>query len=229
MSRDRFLFFANFKEMAKKMSPDMRLKFYDAITDYVFDGVEPKDEMTSILLTAIKPSLDKEDARGGKRNRAGAPENNQNAKKQSKQEEREKETIKNNQNNQNNQSFLETVAVAETVAETETENKNSGKPPFERDGKKYAFEGKVIRLTQVDFDRWRLAYPDLNLWGELMLRDDWLVKQPPDEQKRWFMSTSQYFIKQNEKRKKQNAEIGMAENEQTGGKIEKKEHDWSWV
>lgn len=122
MSRDYFLFFANFREMAKKMSPDMRLKFYDAMTDYVFDGLEPDDETMGIILTAIKPSLDKVSARGGNRDGAGAPENNQNAKKQSKQKDKINKTIKNNQkqsNNQNNQSFLEEETETETEAEEE--------------------------------------------------------------------------------------------------------------
>lgn len=77
---------------------------------------------------------------------------------------------------------------------------NSDKSP----SKKYAFEGKIIRLTQVDFDKWKKAYPDLNLYAELLQRDDYLATQPPDEQKRWYLSTSAFFIKQNERRKAQN-------------------------
>ncbi|MBQ5900223.1 MAG: hypothetical protein IIW86_00020 [Clostridia bacterium] len=101
----RFLFFENFKSIADKLPDDMRLEFYDALLAYVFDGVEPDDAVVAALITAIKPSLDKEDKRGGLRDGAGAPKGNQNATK----------TIKNNQkqsknilDNQNNQSFLET-------------------------------------------------------------------------------------------------------------------------
>lgn len=79
------------------------------------------------------------------------------------------------------------------------ERENSGEPPK----KQYAFEGKIIRLTQVDFDKWKKAYPDLNLYAELLQRDSWLAEQPLEEQKRWYMSTSQFFIKQNERRKSQ--------------------------
>ena len=102
---ERFLFFKNFKNIADNLPDDMRLKFYDALLAYVFDGVEPDDAVVAALITAIKPSLDKEDKRGGLRDGAGAPKGNQNATK----------TIKNNQkqsknilDNQNNQSFLET-------------------------------------------------------------------------------------------------------------------------
>jgi hypothetical protein len=99
----RFLFFENFKSIADKLPDDMRLKFYDALLSYMFDGVEPNDMMIAALITAIKPSLDKEDKRGGVREGAGRPKqnavlNNQNNQKQSK-------IIK---VNQNNQSFLET-------------------------------------------------------------------------------------------------------------------------
>lgn len=67
----RFLFFENFKSIADKLPDDMRLKFYDALLAYVFDGVEPDDVMIAALITAIKPSLDKEDKRGGNHNPTG--------------------------------------------------------------------------------------------------------------------------------------------------------------
>ena len=75
------------------------------------------------------------------------------------------------------------------------------------DGKKYAFEGEVIRLKQKDFDDWQRAYPDLNIYAECVVRDSWLREQPESERKRWFMSTAAYFAKQNERRKRQNAEL----------------------
>lgn len=215
MSRDYFLFFANFRKMAKKMSPDMRLKFYDAITDYVFDGIEPDDETMGIILTAIKPSLDKKDARGGNRDGAGAPENNQNAKKQSKQKDKINQTIKNNQkqsNNQNNQSFLEEEAEAEAKAEAKAEVEvevYSADAP-NKPAKLYAFEGKVIRLKQKDFDEWQKAYPHLNLYAELLQRDLWLTQQPEEDRKKWFISTAQFFIKQNERRRLQQSEEKVA-------------------
>lgn len=80
--------------------------------------------------------------------------------------------------------------------------------PSKPEVKNYAFEGKVIRLNQKDFDNWQKAYPDLNLYAECLQRDAYLAKQPPDEQKRWYVSTSAYFIKQNERRKLQNREFG---------------------
>lgn len=82
--------------------------------------------------------------------------------------------------------------------------------------KQYAFEGKIIKLKQKDFDAWKLAYPDLNLRAELLQRDAWLQAQPPEEQKKWYITTSQYFIKRNEIRKAQNE--GIAEQYGTAAK-----------
>lgn len=83
--------------------------------------------------------------------------------------------------------------------------------------KTYAFEGNVIKLNEKDFNSWQKAYPDLNLYAELLQRDKYLAAQPPDEQKRWFLSTSKFFIKQNALRKAQNSNIaeqcGNAQNE----------------
>jgi hypothetical protein len=100
----RFLFFENFRSIADKLPDDMRLKFYDALLAYVFDGVEPDDVMIAALITAIKPSLDKEDKRGGNHNPIGQ---NQYSEVKTGQKE-----VKNNfeqvKNGQSGQSFLET-------------------------------------------------------------------------------------------------------------------------
>ena len=74
MPKDKFMFFPNFKAMADKLDDNMRLKFYDSLTNYVFCGKEPDDPIISALLEAIKPSLDKVDGRqnnGGNHNPNG--------------------------------------------------------------------------------------------------------------------------------------------------------------
>lgn len=81
--KEKFMFFANFKETADKLPDDLRLKFYDAMTDYVFNGVEPDDVIISALVSAINPVLIKE-KRGGARENSG----------------RKSKEIKINQNNQ---------------------------------------------------------------------------------------------------------------------------------
>lgn len=148
--REKFMFFANFKETADKLPDDLRLKFYDAMTDYVFNGVEPDDNLISALITAIKPSLDKVDERGGARDGAGRPKSNE---------------IKNNQNNsneikrnQNNQSFLET--------ETETRNGNK-----KQETEKYGELG-YVRLTAEQYATLKEKYPNLDAAIEVL--DTWL-------------------------------------------------------
>lgn len=125
--KTKFIFFNNFKATADKLPDELRLKFYDAITDYVFKGVDPEDPVIGAILTAIKPSLDKEEGRGGAREGSGAPKNNQNAKNQS---NRNNKTIKNNQKQskqpnetkdiQNNQSFQEIRSNKQEIKENNT-------------------------------------------------------------------------------------------------------------
>ena len=101
---ERFLFFKNFKHIADNLPDDMRLKFYDGLLAYVFDGIEPEDAYIAALITAIKPSLDKEDKRGGNHNPTGL--------NQYSEVKRGQKEVKNNfeqvKNSQSGQSFLET-------------------------------------------------------------------------------------------------------------------------
>ena len=55
----KFMFYDNFKETADKLPDDMRLKFYDALTDYAFKGIEASDVVINALITTIKPYIDK--------------------------------------------------------------------------------------------------------------------------------------------------------------------------
>lgn len=63
--------------------------------------------------------------------------------------------------------------------------------------KKYAYEGSVIRLTQVHFDQWCRAYPQLDMLAELTARDAWLSTAPPRDRSNWFVSTSKYLANRN--------------------------------
>ena len=76
--KNKFTFFDNFKETADKLPDDLRLKFYDAMTDYVFKGVEPDDTIVSAFIMAIKPYLDNEvSSWGGAREGSGRKRKNQ--------------------------------------------------------------------------------------------------------------------------------------------------------
>lgn len=69
----------------------------------------------------------------------------------------------------------------------------------------YVFAGEVVRLTDKDFDRWRQAYPALDLRAELTSRDAWLAGQTPDVRKKWFQSTATWLANQNARRRDETA------------------------
>lgn len=65
--------------------------------------------------------------------------------------------------------------------------------------KKYRFHGKVLRLTEEDYERWHKAYSYLNgtFDGLLESRDVWLAEQPIPTQKRAFVSTAAWLANKN--------------------------------
>lgn len=96
---EKFMFFENFKDTADTLPDDMRLKFYDALTNYVFNGVMSDDYIINALIKAVNPVLYVE-TRGGAREGCG--------RKSKSIKENQKNQIENfekneNQNNQNNQ------------------------------------------------------------------------------------------------------------------------------
>ena len=71
--------------------------------------------------------------------------------------------------------------------EKEGEDARAARPPAQS----YAFEGKVIRLTQKDFDQWRKVYHAIpDLLAELNALDVWASNQSEAKQKAWFQSVS---------------------------------------
>lgn len=203
--QNKFAFFANFAETIRAaLPPERQAEAYQAICEYGIYGILPEDPMLKGMCLMAAVSINKKDGRsnnGGNHNPNGIN-----------QHQKEVNLVNSGQTGQTGQS----------LSETETRNKKQKQeteiniPPSENKfssvgissapaAKKYAFEGKVIKLTQKDFDNWLKAYPDLNLYAECLQRDNYLAEQPPDEQKRWFISTAAFFIKQNERRKAQNA------------------------
>lgn len=71
MCRDGFYFFTNYRNIARDLSPELKAKFLDALMDYAIDGIEPEDCVIKALITAVKPSLDKTEKRGGNHNPTG--------------------------------------------------------------------------------------------------------------------------------------------------------------
>lgn len=64
---------------------------------------------------------------------------------------------------------------------------------------KYAFDGDVIRLTKLDFEKWAQAYPRIDLRAELTARDAWLATSSAKDRERWFVSTAAHLKNQNAK------------------------------
>ncbi|MBQ4438471.1 hypothetical protein II898_06305 [bacterium] len=104
--REKFVFFKNFKTVADRLPDDLRLKFYDAVTAYVFEEKEPDDVVIAALVDAIKPSLDKEDKRGGNHNPTGQNQHSAVKTGQTRSNEVKKE-IEPDKAAQKGQSFLE--------------------------------------------------------------------------------------------------------------------------
>ena len=115
--KDRFLFFENFKKIADTLPDDLRLKFYDALTAYVFDDEEPEDPVIKSLIIAIKPSLDKEEKRGGNHNPAGQNQH-------SKDKQNNIEVKDGQKNNSLGQKEVKVGQSGQSFLETETGNGN---------------------------------------------------------------------------------------------------------
>lgn len=71
MCKDGFYFFTNYRNIAKDLPIELRAEFYEALMDYAIDGIEPENGIIKALITAIKPSLDKTEKRGGNHNPTG--------------------------------------------------------------------------------------------------------------------------------------------------------------
>lgn len=152
----KFMFFANFKETADKLPDDLRLKFYDAMTDYVFNGIEPEDVIISALITAIKPSLDKEDGRknnGGNHNQTG--KNQFLKQKEIEQNQKQLEYLRSIPVNSGQTGQFRSIPL-ETETETETEEKKDNinviqkKPTFIKPSLEEIEEYCRERNNQVD-------------------------------------------------------------------------------
>jgi hypothetical protein len=74
----------------------------------------------------------------------------------------------------------------------------------------YGFGGKVIRLTQGDYDTWAKAYPHIDLWAELQALDDWYDDRLTGaERSKWYARCSQALAKKNrEARQATNGKAG---------------------
>lgn len=82
--RDSVVFYRSFRDAIKDLPAKYRLKAYETIFDYAFDGKEPDDSgMASAVLKLVKPQIDANEKRyqngkkGGRPKTKTEPKNNQ--------------------------------------------------------------------------------------------------------------------------------------------------------
>ena len=163
--REKFMFFENFKQMADKLPDDLRLKFYDALTNYVFLGEESDDPIISALITGIKFSLDKVDGRsnnGGNHNPKGV--------NQHKIDQTKEDNLTQSRSKLVNLGQSRSIPL-ETETETETETRNGKKEMVKEKVSKFGELG-FVRLTDEQHTTLREKHPNLDDAIEVL--DTWL-------------------------------------------------------
>lgn len=80
------------------------------------------------------------------------------------------------------------------------EEKEENQERATREGSQYAFEGKIVRLTNEDFGAWRIAYQNLDLRAELTAVDAWYAENlKPEDRGKWFVRCATHLKNQNAK------------------------------
>ncbi len=71
----------------------------------------------------------------------------------------------------------------------------------------YAFAGKIIRLTQANFDTWANAYQHIDLGAQLQALDDYYDNHlTGGDRKTWFARCSLALAKKNERARAEQAQ-----------------------
>ncbi len=71
----------------------------------------------------------------------------------------------------------------------------------------YTFAGKIIRLTQANFDTWANAYQHIDLGAQLQALDDYYDSHlTGGDRKKWFARCSQALAKKNERARAEQAQ-----------------------
>ena len=74
--------------------------------------------------------------------------------------------------------------------------KREESPP---DPPRHVFAGRVVKLNQADFDRWRVAYHGIaDFQAALQAADDWIAGEGEKARSRWFSAVSSYLGKRHE-------------------------------
>lgn len=195
---DGFTFFVSYYEGLKQVPEEYRLEAYEAIMDYVFEGVEPSDNVSpwvQIVFRMAKPTIDsgltsKENGKKG-----GAPKGNKNAKKS---EEIEEITEIEEENNLKTTETTPLVFENNPPCDFETTNKNknmnkkSNEEELENELKDYCTElpaqsaaismplndGSEFPVLDNDVREWEKLYPAVDVMQELRNMRGWLMSNP---------------------------------------------------
>lgn len=93
---------------------------------------------------------------------------------------------------------------------TEKESRGAEAPPEEVVLKRYAFQGRIIRLDQTDFDRWKKAYHAIHdMPAVLQAADDYYSENPPKDGK-WFFPVSRWLEKEHTQEFERSEAVRMA-------------------
>ena len=234
--KDRFLFFENFKKIADTLPDDLRLKFYDALTAYVFDDEEPEDLVIKSLIIAIKPSLDKEEKRGGNHNPAGQNQH-------SKDKQNNIEVKDGQKNNSLGQKEVKVGQSGQSFLETETGNGNRKQEIIKLHSPQSRAFAEQLRGIVCQRNNIRVDGRKLAGWAksfDLLQTADGVSAERISAMLEWYSENAggdyvpvaesgasfrEKFTKLESARQRAEANkhhVGDWMNE-------KKEHDWSWV
>lgn len=80
--KDYFTFYRSYYESIQELKEEDRLTIYEAIMNYMFNGIEPKiNGIPKMIYGLIKPTLEKSKKLSDNGRKGGAPKGNVNAKK----------------------------------------------------------------------------------------------------------------------------------------------------
>ena len=188
-NQNKFMFYENFLNAIEQLPKEEQANACLEFCRYGISGNLPKNKYLSMFCLGVSASVQKYQGRGGIREGAGRP------KKQENQQVNENQKNQKNQKNQNEQT--ETINIKHKL-KTETE-------------KEYAFEGKVIKLNQKDYNEWKERFNLLDFDYELEQKDIWFSGQ--QDTKNWFIRTKQHFLNlQREKEKAREEERRLTSN-----------------
>ena len=182
--------FPNIKESVDMLPESLRGKAWEMIINYAFgdENVEQNCKNLKVLLAfrVVKPLLRLRGIAGSQNGKSNNPSG----------------LAKNNEPN-----IAPNIGVNITPNLLNNRNRNN----LTETKKDYAFEGKVIKLNEKDYNEWKERFNLLDFDYELEQKDIWFSGQ--EDTKNWFIRTQKHFLKlQREKEKAREEEARLMSN-----------------